>query len=1140
MNNNTRINLMQGLFRTGVCLFMLSGTCVLFAQNETPAEQADAPKKEQKAKEKAPAKKVALKEVKGKVFDAATGSPLGGVRVQSLGNSLYSALTEDDGSYTIKVPEFENLLLFTISDYNPMQLAMKGNEGQDVQMMSAKLRAFYEDKISLTNRKFTTPNETSATTADDEIENELSSSVRAIKRGGMPGQGVTMFINGLNSLNSTAQPLIVVDGVIWDGQYDRSSLHDGFFINVLSVIDPEDIASIEVHKNGTGLYGARGGNGVIEITTKRGKSMATRINVRAFGSYEMKPSTTKMMNGQQYRSYVTDMLGTRPDNEYLASSMSIPFLNEDPSYLFYPLYHNDTDWQKDLYRNSFAQNYKVSVEGGDDVAMYNLSLGYTKSDATTEKNDFNRLNIRFNTDVNLLKNLTAAIDIAFSRNSYNLRDNGWAPDYTSRHISSPNVLGQLQAPILSPYAYYVRYDNNALNLVSSSVYAGKNYSDSNNPFRFAETFGYSGLVNPFWILENGEGDNKNYQEQMQFSMNIAPKYRINKYLTIQNRFSYIMNRNDEKYYLPTNGTPVKNVPNMGDATSFVASQVGKETTLFDDINIRWKRSYQQHNVDLFGGFRFASYSYNASSISGYNNENDKMPNISGSLDNLGNGGVNDKWKNLAYYFNAGYNFANKYFINAGVTMETSSRFGKDTKSGLHMCGISWGMFPSVQAAWLISSEKWFNVKFIDYMKISLGYDETGNDNVDYYASRTYFENMKFMDKKTGLVLSNVQNPNIQWETTHRVNLGLETSMLKNRLTLAFEFFRSNTTNLLTRKAVSDIIGLPYIWVNDGAMENNGVEFRASGVILNKKDWQLQAGFSIGHYKNKITELPESDLNHIETYNLDENGKKNGLYSDIHGYTTSIYGTDNILTAVGRPAGVFYGYETAGVFSTDAEAAAAHTNPDGTTSYLKYPTGLSQNPYRNFRAGDVHFVDQNGDGWIDEADKVVIGDPNPKIYGNFFAQLRWKDLTLDLNFKYSVGNDVFNYQRMQTESANSIYNQTTAVCNRWRYQGQVTEVPRACDPSSDFWVNNERFSDRWIEDGSYLKLKKVRLSYKVPVKWDWLLGLSVWAESSNVFTVSKYTGNDPEVSCGNGVLYQGIDAGLLPQNRNFTLGLTINL
>ena len=1139
MNNNKRINLMQGFLRAGVCLFMLSGTCVLSAQKKTePAKET--PKKEQKSKKQQKEQEYTLKEVKGHVYDAATGKPLGGVRVQSLAHNTFSTLTEDDGSYTIKVPEFEDVLYFCISDYNAVQLATKGLAGQDVQMQSTKLRSFYEDKVSLTNRKYMNFNETSAINAEDDIENELSSSVRTIKRGGMPAQGAAMFINGLNSINANAQPLIVVDGVIWDGQYDRAALHDGFFIDVLSVIDPEDIASVEVLKNGTALYGAKGGNGVIEIKTKRGKSMATRINVRAFGSYELMPSTTQMMNASQYRSYVTEMLGTHPDNEALSSSMAIPFLNEDPSYLFYPLYHNDTDWQKDLYRNSFAQNYKVSVEGGDDVAMYNLSLGYTKSDATAEENDFNRLNIRFNTDVNLLKNLTAALDIAFSRNSYNLRDNGWAPDYTSRHISSPNVLGQLQAPFLSPYAYYVKYENGGLNLVPSNVYAGKNYTDSNNPFRFAENYGYAGLVNPFWILENGEGDNKNHQEQMQFSMNIAPKYRINKYLTIQERFSYIMNRNDEKYYLPTNGTPAKEVPNMGDATSYVASQVAKETTLFNDINIRWHRNYQAHDIDLFGGFRLASYSYNASSISGYNNDNDKMPNISGSLDNLANGGVNDKWMNLAYYLNAGYNYANKYFLNAGVTMEASSRFGKDTDAGINLCGVSWGLFPSVQAAWLLSSEKWLDVKFIDYMKLTAGYEESGNDNVDYYASRTYFENIKFMDKKTGLVLSNVQNPKIQWETTHRFNVGLETSLLNNRLNLAVEYFWSKTTDLLTRKAVSDIIGLPYIWVNDGALKNSGVEFRASGVILNKKDWQLQAGFSIGHYKNEITELPESDLNHIKTYNLDENGKKSGQYSDIHGYTSSIYGTNNILTAVGRPAGVFYGYQTAGVFSTDAEASSAHTNADGTTTYLKYPTGLSQNPYRNFKAGDVHFVDQNGDGWINEADMVEIGDPNPVIYGNFFAQLRWKDLTLDLSFKYSVGNDVFNYQRMQLESANSVYNQTTAVCNRWRYQGQQTDVPRAVATVSDDWVNNERFSDRWIEDGSYLKLKKVRLSYKVPVKWDWLLGLSVWAESSNVFTVTKYTGNDPEFSCGNGALYQGIDAGLLPQNRNFTLGLTINL
>ena len=172
--------------------------------------------------------------------------------------------------------------------------------------------------------------------------------------------------------------------------------------------------------------------------------------------------------------------------------------------------------------------------------------------------------------------------------------------------------------------------------------------------------------------------------------------------------------------------------------------------------------------------------------------------------------------------------------------------------------------------------------------------------------------------------------------------------------------------------------------------------------------------------------------------------------------------------------------------------------------------------------------------------MKIGDPNPDIYGNFYTSVSWKNLTLDVNFKYSLGNDVFNYQRSQMEASNNIWNQTTAVVNRWKYEGHVTEMPRAMSPDSENWVNNERFSDRWIEDGSYLKLKKVRLTYKHPINLSWLLGLTVWGEANNVVTLTKYLGSDPEVSCGNGVLTQGIDAGLLPQSRNFNLGVTINL
>lgn len=1139
MNNNKKIHLMQGTLRAGVCLFMLSGACVLSARTPEGVDKVAPYTESQPApQKKAAAPQYKMKEVTGYVYDGATKQPMGGVSVQALNNRYYTALTEDNGQYTIKVPEFVDVLFVKVVGYNPAQLAVKNGKVADVYLTSGMLSDFYYDGTALNNNQTMLVDEPNALTIEQEIEKGLGGAVRTINRGGMPAQGAAMFVNGLNSLNSSAQPLVIVDGVMMDMQYDRTSLHQGFINNVFNIIDPDDIESVEVVKNGTAQYGAKGANGVLLINTRRGKSMATRINFRAYAGFETSPELTKMMNADQYRSYFTEVLGTLPDNDLLASNKTIPFLNEDPNYFYYDLYHNNTDWQKDLYHDVFTQNYKISVDGGDDVAMYHLSLGYAQSDATARNNDFNRLNIRFNTDVNMFKNFTTGMDFAYSRNAYNLRDNGWAQDYSTRNISSPNVLGLLQTPFVSPYAHYVRYTPGVgLGLYpTDKVYSGKDFSDANNPFLFARSYGYDALTNPYWILSNGQGDNKNYQEQTQFNINIFPKYQINKYLSVQDRFSYILNRSNERYYMPKSGTPPKEVEGLGDVTSVVSTQFAKETTIYNDFSVDWHRAFAAHDVHVLGGFRMSSYSYGNSYIAGYNNDQDKMPNMSYSLQYKEYGGNNDNWKNLSYYLTADYNYKNKYFLSAGATMEASSRFGKEAEDGIKLCGVTWGLFPSVQAAWVMSSEKWFNVKGIDYLRLSAGYEISGNDNIDYYATRTYFENTKFLDKATALVLSNIQNPKLQWETTKRFNVGLQASMLNNRLNVGIEYFNSKTSNLLTRKSVSDISGLAFMWTNDGELKNSGVDFTANAMLVQHKNWRWQAGFSVGHYKNEITALPESQLNLIRTYALDANGARiESSEKQMRGYTSSIYGTGNVLTTVGQAAGVFYGYQTAGVFSTDAEAAAA-----GLYGYLRYPTGIAEQPYRNFQAGDMHFVDQNGDGWINEADMVVIGDPNPDIYGNFYTSLSWKSLTLDLNFKYSLGNDVFNYQRSQLESLNSNWNQTVAAVNRWRYEGQVTDVPRAVDPTSNYWVNNERFSDRWIEDGSYLKLKKVRLTYKLPLNLSWLLGLSVWGECNNVFTVTKYTGSDPEFSVGNGVLYQGIDAGYLPQSRNFNLGVTINL
>ena len=252
------------------------------------------------------------------------------------------------------------------------------------------------------------------------------------------------------------------------------------------------------------------------------------------------------------------------------------------------------------------------------------------------------------------------------------------------------------------------------------------------------------------------------------------------------------------------------------------------------------------------------------------------------------------------------------------------------------------------------------------------------------------------------------------------------------------------------------------------------------------------------------------------------------------FISSVYGDNNILTSVGNPVAVFYGYQTAGVFSTDAEAAKAGKN-GADYLYMLDNAGTRH----NFVAGDMHFVDQNNDGIIDERDKTIIGDPNPDLYGNIFATVNWKQLTLSLGFNYSLGNDVYNYQRSVLNSGATFYNQQVSSTDRWRYEGQQATLPRATygDP-----MMNNRFSDRWIENGSYLRLKTVNLSYQVPIpgSWTWLQGLTIWAEAQNLLTFTKYTGSDPEFSIGNSVYTQGIDCGNLAQGRSFYAGVKINL
>lgn len=1085
--------------RLSLCAISLGLCPTAFAQTENDGEEVEMtinkPTRQREVKDN-----FATTMLHGVVVDQVSKKPLAGIQLKVLGYDRYSAMTGADGKFTIKVPEFATTLFVHSPSFMSQQVAINAKDTEKeikVLMMQEKFRPMYSEGTTYTAQAGFDA-EAKDVTIESDIENILGADVRTVTRSAAPGIGASMFVRGLSSINANAQPLIVVDGVEQDMQQNRLSLHSGQINNILANIAPEDIASVKVLKNATALYGARGGNGVILITTKRGNSMATRIDANISAGVSLVPQLPTMMNASQYRNYATEILGTVPENINRDTPISFRFLNDDPNNYYYHTYHNDTDWTDYVYDTAMTQNYNINVQGGDDIGMYNLSVGYVKAESTAKNNDFDRMNVRFNTDISILYNLTTKFDISISRTNSKVFDNGAMEDLSAGAITSPTFLSLIKAPIVSPYQY------NAIVGGFTSLLC--DYDDI-----YSQLGSGYGLANPVAILNNANGDNKNKAENTYFNVRVEPTWTINNNLSLTSMFSYTLDRNSQRYHRPFVGVPSFEISNLGTVTSMAASLFSKEINVVSDTHIDWKHQYGKHNLAAFGGFKYTYFSFDDNNLkTEYNSTtNDKNPSLSASSGYQHIKGNNDVWKNLQWYGNVDYNYMNRYFATVSLSAEANSRFG--AKSGdLDLCGVAWALFPSVQLGWVMTNESWFPKNAgINYLRVNAGYDMSGNDDISNYAARTSLSAVRFNYNAIGLQLTNIGNDEIKWETNHKFNVGLQAYMLNNRLGVDFNYYVNKTKDLLTLQTFKNPIGgINNYWTNGGEIKNEGFELSVTAKPVVTRNWNVEVGASVGHYANKVTKLPDGD------------------------YTSSVYGDNNILTSVGNPVGLFYGYKTAGVFATDAEAKAA--GKDGYL-YMEDNAGLRN----DFKAGDVHFIDQNNDGKISELDKVVIGDPNPDIYGNIFATINYKNLTLTMGWNYSLGNDVYNYQRSILNSGSTFYNQQVAEVAHWRYEGQQTDLPRLAygDP-----MGNNRFSDRWIEDGSYLRLKTLNLSYKVPVpgSWTWLQGLTVWAQANNLLTFTKYLGSDPEFSIGNGVLYQGIDCGNIAQGRSFQCGVKINL
>ena len=1099
-----------GSLRIVVCTLALGLSATAFAQTDDEEEEEVETSIKQPDRSKLQQAAYPTITLKGVVTDQATKQPLAGIQLRALGYDRYTAMTGEDGSFTIKVPTFTTALYVYASQYLPQQVAITaGNESQTIaiKMLSDKFAPMYGTDVNYTASK-TAQIDRFGVTIDGEIANKLGGDVRSILRSAVADGGASMFIRGLNSITSDAQPLIVIDGIEQDMQRSRTSLHSGQFNNILANISPDDIEKVTVLKNATALYGARGANGVILIETKRGHSMATRIDANISVGCQLVPRTPMMMDASQYRVYATELLGSPAVQQTIEQQMRIQglqkltfnFLDDDPTGFYYYTYHNNTNWKDEVYRTALTQNYSINVQGGDDIGMYNLSVGYVNAENTVRETAFDRMNVRFNTDISILWNLSTRFDISIARTNNTVYDDGMPASFGGA-LSSPTALAYLKSPLVAPYQYN--------KLINGGKGGFTSLLSDYDELYAALGDGYS-LGNPVALFENAEGDNKNKAENTYFNVHVAPVWDFARDFKLTAGISYTLNRNAQRYFRPNVGFPSYEVEGLGRVASMVASMYAKEQNFVAKAQVDWNRQFGAHSLKAFAGARYNYFSFDNSDLSTEyrSRQNDKNPVLSLS-GYPGISGVSDVWKTIQWYANADYNYMNRYFVTLSLMTEANSRFGENA-DGLGLFGVKWAVFPSLQLGWVLTNESWFpRTRGINFLRVNAGYDVSGNDDISNYAARSSFSQVKYNQHANGAQLTNIGNDKIQWETTHKFNIGLESMMLDNRLTVGFDYFIHKTNNLLMLNTFSNpMAGINNYWSNGGKLENTGFEASVSFKPVVTKDWHVELGATVGHYKNKVTQLPNGD------------------------YTSSVYGDNNLLTAVGNPVALFYGYETKGVFSDDAEALAA-----GKGGYL-YMLDNAENRH-DFMAGDVHFVDKNNDGVIDAADKVVIGDPNPDVYGNIFATVGWKDLTLSLGFNYSLGNDVYNYQRSVLNSGSTFYNQQVASVGRWRYEGQKAELPKAVygDP-----MGNNRFSDRWIEDGSYLRLKTLNLSYRVPVpgNWTWLQGLTVWAEAQNLLTLTKYTGSDPEFSIGNSVFYQGIDCGNLAQGRAFFAGVKINL
>lgn len=1048
----------------------------------------------------------------GKVIDKSFNSPLPGanIYVSTAGaRSLAGTITNMNGEYRLQVPNRKDLtIVCSFIGYKSITIKYTGQkvlnfsleDNNTLQVVQVTGRAIKKNSLGQSERELVSATQK---VMMDKVETAPVTSLTEALQGAManvdiltgadPGAKASIRIRGTSSLNASADPLFVLDGVPLpvnvssDFNFATATSEDyGDLLN----ISPTDIESIEVLKDAaaTAMWGSRGSNGVLLITTKKGSKGRLKFSFSTKSEFRKEGSSIPLLDSKQYVSMMQDAIwnsvravgeGSNEALTLLSLLYDTKEIGYDPKWLYFDEYNQNTKWLDEITRTGISLDNNFSLSGGGDKADYRLSLGYLDETGTLIGTSFRRFSTTFN--------MTYKFSNKFDINTVYSFTNG----LKNSPYDTPRSQALTKMPNMSPY------------IIGQD---GQRTEEYFTPFSYFQgSYANQGLYNPVAMANESRNQSRSVTSRMVFNLH----YNFFKGLDYFSVLGFDARTTKGRKYLPQEVIGESYIYKEANLSTDAGNDVLYLTT---ENRLIFNKAINTNNRILISAIAQTTNQSTASytsTVKGGASSQIIDPTAEFVNTGAGSGAVN--YRSFGGLMNMQYTLFDKYLFNAGYRMEASSSLSPKSR---------WGGFPTVGVAWQLGDEKFMEPLHLSIAKIRVNWGQSANSpsgSAPYVGAFSAIPNG--YGQMAAIQPISIQLTNLKFETVTQSNLGIDVGILKGRVNFSVDVYKKVTDDLLQKDVnLPSSTGFASVkFYNSGKMQNSGWEFRTDFQAIKSKDFSFNIDFNISQNKNEIIDMPENKQDMYYTF-----GNKNFAYMNV----------------AGNPVGSFYGYKSLGVYQNVEETYAHDLNGNLINDINGKPVVMKNGSVKVY-PGDAKYQDVNGDGLIDKNDIVYLGNCNPLLIGGFGLNFRYKTWGLVATFQGRAGQKAINAVRMNNENMYGKDNQSAAVLRRWRNEGDDTEIPRA--------LYNRGFntlgSDRFIEDASFLRLKTLTLKYDLPknlitkMKID---GMTIYLTGYDLWTLTKYTGQDPEInlSTENGLYTVCIDKASTPKPFRVAAGLNI--